>query len=135
MKAWIVREYDVEACEVVFAETRGKAKTIALDVGTFDDADFCALEGHRVPEIDKYYTDGKRYMNWGNQKDRLALVKECGFSCVDDCFGEFCEDCLSKDYCDRYDEFCARFDVYIEETETKLKENNKNDNTNLQTER
>lgn len=45
------------------------------------------------------------YGHFSNQKDRLALVKERGFSCVDDCFGEFCEDCLSKEYCNRYDEY------------------------------
>lgn len=117
MKAWIVRENDVEACEVVFAETRGKAKTIALNTDTFCDADFCDLEVHRKPVIDKYYKDGKTRMDWGNQKDRLALVKECGFSCVDDCFGEFCEDCLSKDYCDRYEDFGIWLQEYFEHIE------------------
>lgn len=113
MKAWLVSENDIEVCEVVFAETRGKAKSIALQTDTFCYCNFCDLDVHREYNIDKYYTDGKRYMDWDNQKDRLALVKECGFSCVDDCFGEFCEDCLSKEYCDRYDkylELCQDYD-------------------------
>lgn len=110
MKAWIVRRDYVDICEVVFTETRGKAKTIALNTDTFDGADFCDLEVRRMPEIDKYYVSGKTRMDWDNQKDRLALVKECGFACVDECFGELCGDCLAKDYCDRYDEYCARFE-------------------------
>lgn len=117
MKAWIVREKDVEGCEVAFAATRGQAKSIALDTATFECSDFIDLEVRRVPQIDKYYTDGKTRMDWGSQKDRLALVKECGFSCTDECFGEFCDDCLAKDYCDRYDEYCKRFDIYAEEVE------------------
>lgn len=105
MKAWLVRENSIEGCEVVFAETRGKATAIALHTETFEDDDFINLVVRRIPEIDKYYTNGKRRMDWNNQKDRLALVKEYGFSCIDECFGEFCGDCLSKDYCDRYDEY------------------------------
>lgn len=117
MKAWIIRDNEQFCCEVVFAETRGKAKTIALNADTFDGADFCDLEAHRVPQIDKYYTDGKTRMDWENQKDRLALVKECGFSCVDECFGYFCGDCLAKDYCDRYEEFGVWLHDFFEENE------------------
>lgn len=112
MKAWLIRENDIESCEVVFAETRGKAKSIALQTDTFSECDFCDLEVHREPVIDKYYKDGKTRMDWDNQKDRLALVKECGFSCVDECFGEFCKDCLSKEYCDRYDEYIELYQDY-----------------------
>lgn len=113
MKAWLIRENDTEGCEVVFAETRGKAKSIALGTDTFSECDFCNLEVRRVANIDKYYTNGKRRMDWSNQQDRLVLVKEYDFSCCDDCFGEFCEDCLSKDYCCRYDEYvesCCDYD-------------------------
>lgn len=105
VKAWEISNNYIEGCEVVFAETRGKAKSIALNTDTFCYCDFCDLEVYRKPVIDKYYKNGKTRMDWNNQKDRLALVKECGFSCVDDCFGEFCEDCLAKDYCNRYDDY------------------------------
>ena len=95
MKAWLIRENDTESCEVIFAETRGKAKSMALTTDTFSECDFCDLETRRVCNIDKYYTNGKRCMDWNNQQDRLALVKECGFSCSDECFGEF-EDSFSS---------------------------------------
>ena len=80
MKAWLIRENNTDGCEVVFAETRGKAKSIALRTDTFSEYNFCDLEVCRKPVIDKYYKDGKTLMDWGNQKDRLALVKELGFS-------------------------------------------------------
>ena len=62
MKAWKIRNDDIEYCEVVFAETRGKAKAIALQTETFSECDFCSLKVCRVCNIDKYYTDGKRHM-------------------------------------------------------------------------
>lgn len=52
VKAWLVRENDIEGCEVVFAETRGKAKSIALQTDTFCECDFCDLEVSRLPPPD-----------------------------------------------------------------------------------
>lgn len=113
MKAWLISKNDMEGCEVVFAETRGKVKSVALRTDTFSECDFCDLEVSRVRNIDKYYTDGKRRMDWDNQKDRLVLVKDYDFSCIDECFGEFCEDCLSKEYCSKYNNYtgwCQDYD-------------------------
>ena len=68
-----------------------------------EDADFCSIEVNRKPQMDKYYTDGKREMDWEDSQDRIALVKDCGFSCSDDCFDiDYCEDCPAKEYCDEY---------------------------------
>lgn len=93
MKAWLVRENSTEGCEVVFAETRGKAKAIALQTDTFSECDFCDLEVCRVAKIDKYYTNGKRRMDWDNQQDRLVLVKEYDFCCRYDEYIDRCQDC------------------------------------------
>lgn len=60
MKAWIVRIKEEFCASVVFAETRGKAKSIALSTDTCCDADFCDIEVRRCPSIDKYYVNGKR---------------------------------------------------------------------------
>lgn len=110
MKAYDIRnKYDGVITEVIFAETAGKAKSYALaHCEYFEGCCFCDLDASRNPQIDKYYTDGKLKMDWFNQKDRLALVKECGFECDDECFdsGE-CEKCIAKKYCDRYE-------VYLE---------------------
>ena len=108
MKAYTVRDKnDGFVIEVIFAETAGKAKSYALTYCEyFEYCCFCDLDVRRTPQIDKYYTDGKRKMDWLNQKDRLALVKECGFMCDDECFDiRTCEKCIAKEYCDRYEEY------------------------------
>ena len=106
MKAWLVREKDEFCATVVFAETRGKAKALALCTDCCEDADFCHIEVRRLPHIDKYYKDGKREMEWENPNDRIVLVKECGFHCDYDIFDiEDCEICSAKEYCDKYQEY------------------------------
>ena len=103
MKAWLARDKDEFCATVVFAETRGKAKVIAMHTETCEDTDFIDIEVRRKPQMDKYYTEGKKEMDWFNSKDRIALVKDCGFYCDRD-YWEFadCEVCSAKEYCDHY---------------------------------
>lgn len=108
MKAYNVRDKNSGFnVEVIFAETAGKAKSYATTYcEIFEDCCFCDLDVRRNPHIDKYYTDGKQKMDWYNPKDRLALVKECGFVCDDEYFDiDNCEKCIAKEYCDRYEEY------------------------------
>lgn len=101
MKAWIVKEKDEFGASVVFAETRGKARSIAKDADVCEDANFCDIEVRRAPQMDKYYKEGKKEMNWLDMKDRIALVKECGFRC--DCIDlSVCNYCPAKKYCDAW---------------------------------
>ena len=104
MKAWLVREKDGEYATVVFAETRGKAMAEAQATDACEDVRFCDIEAKREPDMDKYYKEGKREMDWHNDADRIALVKECGFYCVD-MFIKECEDCPAKEYCDEYQDY------------------------------
>lgn len=107
MKAWIVRERNEFLATVVFAETRGKAKSVALTTDTCEDCDFLDIEVHRVPHMDKYYKIGKTEMDWYDPFDRITLVKECNFTCDYDCrcvsecqkcsARELCDDCLSEE--------------------------------------
>lgn len=103
MKAWLVREKYQFCATVVFAETRGMAKSMALSTECCWDANFCDIEVRRQPQLDKYYVEGKTEMKWENPKDRIALVKECGFVCDPDCWmpGD-CDCCSAKEYCDQY---------------------------------
>lgn len=101
MKAWLVRARDSEYATVVFAETRGKARSLAMATDTCEYAEFCDIDARRVPWMDKYYTDGKKEMDWDNSKDRIALVKHCGFYCVEGCDSD---DCPAHQWCDRYEE-------------------------------
>ncbi len=103
MKAWIVREKDEFEAAVVFAETRGKAKTLALSTEACESSDFMSVEVRRAKEADKYYKPGKRELDWFNPDDRIAMVKDCGFTCIPDAHcAEECADCPAKDFCDDY---------------------------------
>ena len=103
MKAWLVRERDGEFATVVFAETRGKARSIAMHTDACADADFCDIEVTRKPQLDKYYTSGKKEMDWYDDVDRIALVKDGGFYCSYECGCEF-EECPAHQWCDRHEE-------------------------------
>ena len=102
MKAWLVREKDEFRCTVVFAETVGKAKSIALTTDVCEDADFCNIEVRRLPQIDCYYTDGKHEMDWCNSEDRIVLVRDCDFGCECPDFDD-CKVCPAKEYCGDYE--------------------------------
>lgn len=102
MKAWQVRIKDDFYTTVVFAETRGKARSLALSTDCCEDAKFTDIEVNRRPQLDKYYKVGKREMDWYDPKDRIALVKELGMSCE---YMEDCEKCFAKKYCEQYQHY------------------------------
>lgn len=104
MKAWLVKEKDADSAEVVFAETRGKARSLAKATDACSEADFVDIEVRRMPQADKYYKEGKWHLDFDTPNDRIVLVKECGFRCE---YIEpyFCEDCAAKEYCDYYQDF------------------------------
>lgn len=87
---------------VVFAETAGKAKSIAMSSEACEGCDFIDIEVFRVQQLDKYYKKGKQEMDWFNEKDRIALVKDCGFICSREVINPDCENCSAKKWCDRY---------------------------------
>lgn len=111
MKSWLVREKDEFSATVVFAETRGKARSLAQGLEFLEDVDFCDIEVHRTKQMDKYYVEGKKSMDWFNSKDRIALVKDCGFVCDRDFWEkEDCENCPAKEYCDNYKDYLTEKD-------------------------
>ena len=104
MKAWLVQDKnDFYGAEIVFAETRGKAKSLALATDSCSETNFLVIEVRRAPSADKYYRDGKWHLDWNNPKDRIALVKDCSFICDYEYLEwEDCNTCSAKEYCDRY---------------------------------
>lgn len=92
---------------IVFAETNGKAKALALGTDEFpaSDWDFIQLGARREPKLDQYYR-GSWLMDWYNDNDRLVLIKEAGYRCDDDGFDpDDCLRCVGKNYCGRYEEY------------------------------
>ena len=104
MKAWLVKVKGGDCAEVVFAETRGQAKSLATHTDAVDYADFVDIEAHRLPKVDKYYIEGKWRLDWSDPQDRIILVDECGFRCE---YVEpyMCKDCSAKDICEDYQEY------------------------------
>ena len=106
MKAWLVREKGEFAAEVVFAETRGKARALAQHTDCCEDLRFTDIEVYRKPQADKYYKEGKWHLDWCDPQDRIVLVKECGFVCTWEVFDiEECPYCSAKEYCDQYKDY------------------------------
>ncbi len=105
VKAWYVEDkYSYERnMTVVFAETRGKAKSAALHTDVCSDSRFMDIIATRCPEADKKYSPGKREMNWNNPKDRLFLINKCGFYCLD-ASKDYCGPCAFKRRCRFYKE-------------------------------
>lgn len=103
IKAWMVRERDEFYATVVFAETREKARVVAQWTATCCGAKYIDIEVYRCKNADKYYREGKVELDWNDPADRIALVKDCGFTCL---YVEpyMCELCSAKEYCDKYQE-------------------------------
>ena len=98
MKAWTVRGIDSDYATVVFAETVGKAKAIAVGTDACEDYCFKDIRAYRFKEMDKFYR-GKMEMDWYNDEDRTALVK-AGWYCLDPYEWE-CEACCARELCER----------------------------------
>ena len=105
MKAYIIHDLKgyADYSTVVFAETSGKAKAIAITTDAFNDYEFTEISARRVPALDKYY-HGLDEMDWFDDADRIAMVKDGGFSCDPESWEEDCERCPAKQGCDRYKE-------------------------------
>ena len=103
IKAWIVSEKGEFAQDVVFAETRGKAKSIAMYTPSCCETRFIDIRAKRFPKADYRYDGITSVMNWYNPGDRLFLVKEAGFYCNPILFDD-CKDCIARYYCEKYKE-------------------------------
>ena len=104
MKAWKAwTDYEPSYCTVVFAETRGQAKARAQNTDCLEDAAWTEIHVNRLPELDKEYR-GHTEMDWYNDQDRLALIRDVGMRCeyidTDDCAR-----CVGRDYCEAWEEY------------------------------
>lgn len=98
MKAYIITGDDGYSI-VVFAESRGKAASIAKSDEYFCDYDFTEIKPRREHNLDKYCR-GVCKMDWYDPQDRIALCKE-GWSCLEPEERE-CQNCPAQRYCEHY---------------------------------
>ena len=99
MKAWRTYSRDGVYATIVFAETAGKAKSIAMRTDCCEDMEFTEIRVERDKEADAYYR-GADEIDWYNDNDRKLLIKRCyGWEMED---GWECDECLWKDECEHY---------------------------------
>ena len=107
MKAWTCRDEmsGDDYGTVVFAETRGKAKSIALTCDACEDAEFRHITARRIPSLDRFYRD-KDEMDWNDPDDRVAMVRYGGFYCSYEMLKSElrCDKCPAKQWCSRAEE-------------------------------
>lgn len=106
IKAYRCREDYEGYSTIIFAETAGKARYIAMQSGSLgEDNEFKDIFVRRIPALDGYYK-GKNEMDWFDPNDRLAMVREAGYQCDDDGFDpEDCERCSAQKYCAKWEEY------------------------------
>lgn len=96
MKAYSVRDKISACATVVFAESSTKARFIAMHTDCCEDVPYTEIRAKRMPMLDKYYR-GKKEMDWYDDADRIAMVKDGGFWCFE---VSECENCPAKQWCD-----------------------------------
>ena len=103
MKAWrIENRFTGDCLAVVFAKTRGHAKTLAMQHEACEELYFTEISATRLPDLDVWYHE-KPYLDWDDPNDRnFALAN--GFEC-EDAYEPYCVDCFKKDKCEKYDAF------------------------------
>lgn len=105
MKAWHVRDKQAytDFAAIVFAETRGKAHSIAMNTDACEDAKWNDISVRRAPDLDRFYR-GLSEMDWYNENDMVAMVRYGGFRCsYEMSITELeCEKCAAKEWCERY---------------------------------
>ena len=97
MKAWICEEPIMGYCVVVFAETRNKARIIAMGTDECNGMEYIEIKPRRFPEADSEYFLGKTQMIWDDPHDKRFLIRH-GWHCERDY--AFCAECDDLQYCE-----------------------------------
>ena len=102
-KAWSFYEEEEGIVEVVFADTRTKARTYLKELDTFDNYRYIDISPRRKKSLDYLDHEDGYVMDWNKEDDRIAMVKDIGFYCS---FPdkEECKECCAKQWCSAYEE-------------------------------
>ena len=100
MKAYNVRDKYSFYSTIVFAESASRAKSIAMRTDVCEDVPYTDIRATREPALDKHYR-GQKEMDWYDDKDRIAMVKDGHFSCLEAQDNE-CKSCPAKRWCSGY---------------------------------
>ena len=103
-KAWSFYEEEESIIEVVFADTRGKARMYLKELDTFDNYRYIEISPRREKALDYLNHEDRYVMDWNKEEDKIALVKNIGVYCLDADKDE-CKECCAKEWCSKYEEY------------------------------
>lgn len=105
-KAWYAHNEYEGTVIAVFADTRSKARKYIWDNNDNYDLGFdkyTEINPKRFKRIDYLDKSDGYVMDWNKAEDRLVLVKETGWYCLDPILDD-CKICTASNYCDLYAE-------------------------------
>lgn len=101
MKAYQVCADNTDGSIVVFAENSNQARYYGCRTDELDYEGYMNLRAYRLPKIDKFYQEGKAYVNWDEDDEiRDILIKEYGWCCLEPQY-ENCMRCGSEHCCEQ----------------------------------
>ena len=103
-KAWSFYECEESIIEIVFADTRGKARMYLKELDTFDNYRYIEISPRREKALDYLNHEDGYVMDWNKEEDKIALVKNIGVYCLDADKDE-CKECCAKEWCSKYEEY------------------------------
>ena len=87
-KAWVAYNYPKNISMVVYADTKGKAKSYLMHTEIFDDYGFMDIDV---------------YMDWNKDEDRIPMVREFNMHCSE--VTDECKECCVWEWCSKYEEY------------------------------
>ena len=108
-KAWSFYEEEEGVIEVVFADTRGKARMYLKELDTFDNYSYIEISPRREKDLDYLDHEDGYVMDWNKEEDKIALVKNIGFYCLNPDKDE-CEECCAREWCSKYEDMRRKND-------------------------
>ena len=103
-KAWSFYEKEERVIEVVFADTRGKARMYLKELDTSDNYRYIDISPRREKALDRLNHEDGYVMDWRKYEDRIALIKNIGLYCLYPDKYE-CKECCAKEWCSKYEEY------------------------------
>ena len=100
-KAWSFYEEEESIIEVVFADTRGKARMYLKELDTFDNYRYIEISPRREKALDYLNHEDGYVMDWNKDEDRIPMVKEFNMHCSE--ITEECKECCVYEWCSKFE--------------------------------
>ena len=81
-KAWVSYNYLKNIAMVVYADTKGKAKSYLMHTEIFDDYGFMDIDVYRAKSLDYLDRPDGYIMDWNKDEDIMAILQGIGLWCI-----------------------------------------------------